>query len=85
MQTAKSVPNRERVNISVPRSLIARSSVLAKQSGLSLSALVRQLLTSWIEKTEAEKLKREIVKECEEYYEIDKRIAAEWRSSEPRR
>lgn len=53
-----------------------------KNSGITFSQLIRDLLTDWVKKREKEKIEREIMDACEFYYDVDKKLAEDWRSAE---
>ena len=59
-----------------------RVKIHIKESGLNLSQLIRDLLSRWVEEREKEKIDNEIIKACDFYYDMDKKMAAEWRSAE---
>jgi predicted DNA-binding protein len=72
-----------RKNLYLPRKLDEQATQAAKESGKTLSQFVREALANHLAAIETEKLRRELVEECKAYYEIDREIAAEWRTTEP--
>lgn len=53
-----------------------------KVTGITFSKLIRDLLADWVEKREKEKIENQIMDACEFYYDVDKKLAEDWRSAE---
>jgi len=53
-----------------------------KESGITFSQLIRELLVEWVNKKEQERIDVEIMEACEFYNDVDKKIAEEWRFAE---
>ena len=49
-----------------------------KESGITFSQIIHDLLVEWVNKKEQERIDREIMEACEFYYDVDKKIAEEW-------
>jgi metal-responsive CopG/Arc/MetJ family transcriptional regulator len=62
--------------------LYQRADGIGEELGLNFSELLRKALEDFVSKIEKEKINKEIAEACKFYYEIDKEIAADWRSVE---
>lgn len=50
--------------------------------GINFSQLIRELLSEWVEQKEQKKIEKEIIDACEFYYDVDRKLAEEWRAAE---
>ena len=66
----------------LPQTLFERADEIGEELGLNFSELLRKALESFVNKVEKEKIDKEIAEACKFYYDIDKEMAAEWRSVE---
>lgn len=53
-----------------------------KATGITFSQLIRDLLADWVKKREEERIENQIMDACEFYYDVDKKLAEDWRSAE---
>lgn len=73
---------KEKVNFLFPADLNQKAIALADALGFTYSDFVRQAVADFVEKNEREKINREIADACIYFYETNKQIAAEWKSTE---
>ena len=84
MSTLQRNTKKEKVNFFFPSELNRRASKAATDLGFSYSELVRQALAEFLERIERERINREISEAAKFFYDTEKRLADEWRSSETR-
>ena len=64
------------------QNLYKRADEIGDELGLNFSELLRKALEDFVNKIEKEKINKEIAEACKFYLDIDKEIAADWRSAE---
>ena len=84
MNTLAQKSKKEKVNFFFPSELNRRASKVATDLGFSYSELVRQALAEFLERIERERINREITEAAKFFYDVEKRLADEWRSAETR-
>ena len=84
MNTVPPNSKKEKVNFFFPSELNRRASKVATDLGFSYSELVRQALAEFLERIERERINREITEAAKFFYDVEKRLADEWRSAETR-
>lgn len=82
MNTQTISQKKEKVNFLFPHELNRKATDTAKELGFSYSDLVRQALAEFLERFERNRIEREIVEASKHFYEIEKKVADEWRITE---
>ena len=66
----------------LPKPLFDKAEAICIELDLNFSELLRKALENFVNNLETERINKEIADACKYYYEIDKDIASEWRSTE---
>jgi hypothetical protein len=74
----------QRVNFIASVFLLQKIKIVANESRLTTSDIIRRALELFVERYEREKLEREIAEACKNYREFNKGFSSEWAEYETR-
>ena len=82
MESTYRTEEKVRLNLAFPGHLAARVTELSREAGQSVTEWVKNALSQVVEEVEKKKLEKELIAECQMFYQIDKDLAEEWKDTE---
>ncbi len=84
MQTIVQKNQKEKINFYLSKDIARKTNLIAKENNSTVSEIIRLALIHFIDEFEKKKMEAELIEAYKAYYDLDKKIASEWRNTETR-